>query len=69
MKCKHPPNRLYTWTARDCYGKSLQVVCLDCNAVLKGGETQEELEAALARDVQAGKVRFYAQGRPVKEQK
>jgi hypothetical protein len=33
MTCKHPPKRLYTWTATDGV---LVVCCCQCGSVLKG---------------------------------
>ncbi len=39
MKCKHPPNRLYAWWARDDRlpgNKILCVVCFECNEILRG---------------------------------
>lgn len=38
--CQHPPERLYTWFARDdtmAGGQALCVACCDCGAVLQGG--------------------------------
>jgi hypothetical protein len=29
-KCKHPPNRLFSWFATDATGKYLCVACCDC---------------------------------------
>jgi hypothetical protein len=31
--CKHPPQRLWAWTA---YDGTLCVACCDCGAILKG---------------------------------
>lgn len=31
--CKHPPARLFAWTAHD---ETLCVACCDCGAILKG---------------------------------
>lgn len=38
--CGHPPERLYSWLARDDTapgGQVLVVACSDCGAVLQGG--------------------------------
>lgn len=68
MSCKHPPSRLYSWRVNDAYDKErLIVACCECGKILKGGETQQELEARLAKEVQAGKVKFYIAGRPIKK--
>lgn len=35
--CKHSPERLYSWFAKDCGEDVLCVACCDCGAVLAGG--------------------------------
>ena len=65
-KCKHPPNRLYSWFASDITkpdGSSLVVVCCACGKILKGGA--EEYEARIMARKLAG-AKFYIAGRPIK---
>jgi len=40
--CKHPPDRLYTWTGRDAKGPFTCVVCCKCGDVLKGNAAHFE---------------------------
>lgn len=43
MSCKHPPSRLYSWTAFDGV---LCVACCECGAVLRGAcESFEQWDA------------------------
>lgn len=47
MNCKHPPTRLYAWTAADgtfCVG------CCDCGKPLQGAVTEEELAACRKKE-------------------
>jgi hypothetical protein len=34
--CKHPPDRLYSWSGEDAKGRFTNVVCCRCGDVLKG---------------------------------
>lgn len=55
--CNHPPNRLYSWFARDDTtptGTILCVTCRDCGAILKGGTTITRTIAGHTISLEAG---------------
>jgi len=47
-QCKHPPARLWSWTADDALGRAIIVACCQCGTIMAGADPGPDNERSEA---------------------